>query len=173
MDGEGDPDGRAAAGRGRRRGRLYRGDRGALAARAAGAFGGRAGVGGGGGAGGGGAAGGAVSTGAGGAFADTARAQRRVRTGRRRMGDVDVARAFQSPESLKDFLVDIQQEIAGDRKQAAVETKPTSESVKTSSSASAKEPTAATSKSHAVSGKTPPLSAGKTPPFNSPPPLSW
>jgi hypothetical protein len=83
-----------------------------------------------------------------------------------RMGDVDVARAFQSPESLKDFLVDIQQEIAGDRKQAAVETKPTSGSVKTSSSASAKEPTAATSKSHAVSGKTPPLSSGKTPPLH-------
>ena len=92
-----------------------------------------------------------------------------------RMGDVDVARAFQSPESLKDFLVDIQREIAGDRKPAAVETRLTSAPVKTPASACAKAPTAAASQSPAVSGKTPPLSSGKTPPLSSgktPPPIS-
>jgi hypothetical protein len=98
-----------------------------------------------------------------------------------RMGEVDVARAFSSPENFRDMLADIRREIDGSREQATEEMAPAvSEmapavsSIKAAASAPSKTTGAASAKVPPPSGKTSPPASAKGPPASNqtPPPAS-
>ncbi len=72
-----------------------------------------------------------------------------------RMGQVDVARAFSSPENLRDLLTDIRKEIDRSRESSAEEQAPTSPSVKTPAVACEKTSGAAATQAPVPSSNTP------------------
>ena len=81
-----------------------------------------------------------------------------------RMGQVDVSRAFSSPENLRDLLADIRKEIDESREPTAEEKAPAPPSAKTPAVACEKTSGTATTQAPVLSSNTPPAAPAQVPP---------